>query len=93
MRSFDQVLSFASTRPTNPSGFFSSTGRGSRPSFNAAKISSTSPSIGNRPVLAFEKTSFPFTITSNCPDLPAVISAFSPKLELSDAARLAARGL
>jgi hypothetical protein len=82
-------------RPTNPSGFFSSTGTGgsSRPSFSAAKISSTSSSRGNRPVLDFEKMSRPSTITSNCPDLPALISAFSPNFELSDAARLAARGL
>ena len=80
-------------RPTNPSDFFSSTGTGSRPSLSAAKISSTSPSTGNRPVLDFEKTSRPSTITSNWPDLPAVISAFSPNVELSDAARLAARGL
>jgi hypothetical protein len=80
-------------RPTNPSGFFVSTGAGSRPSFSAAKISSTSPSTGNRPVLDFENTSRPFTITSNWPDLPAVIFAFSPKVESNDAARLAARGL
>jgi hypothetical protein len=80
-------------RPTKLSGFFISTGAGSRPSLRAAKISSTSPSTGNRPALDFEKTSFPFTITSNCPDLPGVIFAFSPKLESSDAARLAARGL
>jgi hypothetical protein len=80
-------------RPRNPAGFFSSIGAGSRPSLSAAKISSTSPSIGNLPLLAFEKTSRPSTSTSNWPDLPAVISAFSPKVELIDAARLAARGL
>jgi hypothetical protein len=33
------------------------------------------------------------TITSNWPDLPGVMSAFSPNLESNDAARLAARGL
>jgi hypothetical protein len=44
-------------------------------------------------VLDFENTSRPFTITSNWPDLPAVIFAFSPNVESNDAARLAARGL
>ena len=52
-----QFLSLSRMRPTNPSGFFTSTGAGSRPSFSAAKISSTSPSTGNRPVLDFENTS------------------------------------
>jgi len=60
---------------------------------SAANISSTSPSTGNRPLLDFEKTSRPFTITSNWPDLPAVISAFSPNVDFNEAARLAARGL
>jgi len=44
-------------------------------------------------VLDFENTSRPFTITSNWPDLPAVISAFSPNVDFNEAARLAARGL
>jgi hypothetical protein len=92
-RRFDQFMSLPSTRPRKPSGFFTSTGTGSRPSFSAANISSTSPSTGNRPVLDFEKTSLPSTMTSNWPVLPAVISVFSPNLESSEAARLAARGL
>jgi hypothetical protein len=40
-----------------------------------------------------EKITWPSTSTSNCPVLPALISAFSPKRFWSDAARLAARGL
>jgi hypothetical protein len=89
-------LIFPITRATKPSFFFSGAGGAggiSRPSLSAAKLCSTSSSIGKRPALDFEKISRPSTITSNCPDLPALISVFSPNLELSDAARLAARGL
>jgi hypothetical protein len=58
-----------------------------------ARISSTSPSSGKRPAAALEKITWPSTSTSNCPVLPALISAFSPKRLWIDAARLAARGL
>jgi hypothetical protein len=89
-------LIFPITRATKPSFFFSGTGGAvgiSRPSLSAAKICSTSSSRGNRPALDFEKIRRPSTMTSNWPDLPALISVFSPNLEFSDAARLAARGL
>jgi hypothetical protein len=71
----------------------SATGGGSLPSRIASKISSTSSSTGKRPALAFEKMTRPSRMTSNWPDLPGFISAFSSKRDLSDAARLAARGL
>jgi hypothetical protein len=76
-----------------PVGAAGSSGSNSRPSRNAAKRSSTSPSMGKRCTVPLEKMSVPFTITSNWPVLPGLISASSPKRDLSDAARLAARGL
>jgi hypothetical protein len=62
------------------------------PPRSLAKLSSTSFSSGKRPAADFEKISLPSTMTSNCPVFPALICASSPKRELSDAARLAARG-
>ena len=73
--------------------FGGSRGGGSLPSLIAPNTRSTSPSLGKRPVSDFEKSSFPFAITSNCPVDPGLMSVTSPNLSLSEAARLAARGL
>lgn len=59
----------------------------------AAIAASTSPGLGNRPLLFFEKTPVPSRVTSKVPLEPFTSSAAIPNFSLSDAARPTARGL
>lgn len=59
----------------------------------AAIAASTSPGLGNRPLLFFEKTPVPSRVTAKVPLEPFTNSASIPNFSFNEAARPTARGL